>query len=75
MLTRREILNELRRIGIKEPSRLETYLKDFELYVQVNHGSDFGKMKGAIAGDKGFKFSFSDGTNRQKKRERGDLDI
>ena len=50
MLTHREILSELRRIGIKEPSMLKTYLKDFELYMQVNHGSDFGKMKGAMQG-------------------------
>ena len=49
-LTRREILSELRRIGVKEPSMLKTYLKDFELYMQVNHGSDFGTMKGALQG-------------------------
>ena len=50
MLTRREILSELRRIGIKEPSILKIYLKDFELYMQVNYGSSFGKMKGALQG-------------------------
>ncbi len=38
MLTRREVLKELRRIGIKEPSLLKEYLEDFEHYLEVNHG-------------------------------------
>ncbi len=38
MLTRREVLNELRRIGIKEPSLLREYLEDFEHYMEVSYG-------------------------------------
>ncbi len=38
MLTRREVLNELRRIGIKEPSLLKEYLEDFEHYMEVSYG-------------------------------------
>lgn len=66
MLTHREILSELRRIGIKDASMLKTYLKDFELYMQVNHGADFEDER-SIAGYNGFKFSFGDGSHRQKR--------
>ena len=38
MLTRREVLNELRRIGIKEPSLLKAYLEDFEHYMEISYG-------------------------------------
>jgi len=38
MLSRREVLNELRRIGIKEPSLLKEYLEDFEHYLEINYG-------------------------------------
>jgi len=50
MLTRQEILRELRRIGVKEPSLLKTYLQDFEHYMEINHGSEFGKRNGALQG-------------------------
>lgn len=39
MLTRREVLNELRRIGIKEPSLLKKYLEEFEHHLGINYGS------------------------------------
>ena len=38
MLTRQEILRELRRIGVKEPSLLKKYLKDFEHYMEISYG-------------------------------------
>lgn len=38
MLTRREILDQLKRMGVKEPSLLKIYLKDFENYMQINYG-------------------------------------
>ena len=38
MLTRREVLNELRRIGIKEPSLLQEYLEDYEQYMEIRYG-------------------------------------
>ena len=53
MLTRQEILRELRRIGVKEPSMLKTYLKDFEHYMEINYGSEFGMRKGALQGIRG----------------------
>ncbi len=37
MLTEREILNELRRIGIKDPSSLKNYSREFEQYMAVNY--------------------------------------
>ena len=45
MLTRHEILSELRRIGVKEPSMLKTYLKDFEHYMEINYESEFDKRQ------------------------------
>jgi hypothetical protein len=45
MLTRREVLSELRRIGIKEPSLLKKYLEDFEHYVAINHGLKIASMR------------------------------
>jgi len=38
MVTRLEILSELQRIGIKEPSLLKKHLEDFEHYMRLNHG-------------------------------------
>ena len=38
MLIRLEVLSELRRVGIKEPSLLKKYLEDFEHYMKINHG-------------------------------------
>ena len=45
MLTRHEILRELRRIGVKEPSMLKTYLEDFEHYMRTNHGLKIATTK------------------------------
>jgi hypothetical protein len=50
MLTRHEILRELRRIGVKEPSMLKAYLEDFEHYMEINHGSEFDKRNGELQG-------------------------
>ncbi len=38
MLTRREVFNELRRIGIKEQSLLQEYFEDFEDYMEISYG-------------------------------------
>ncbi len=37
VLSRREILNELRRLGIKEASLLKEYVEDFEHYWEIHH--------------------------------------
>jgi hypothetical protein len=38
MLTRREILNQLRTQGVKEASLLKIYLRDIEKYMETNYG-------------------------------------
>lgn len=38
MLTDREVLAELERIGISEPSLVNNYLKEFEEYMEINYG-------------------------------------
>ena len=38
MLTRREVLDQLKRMGVKEPSQLKDYLRDFEKYMEINYG-------------------------------------
>jgi len=38
MLTRRDILMELKRMGVRKQSLLKTYLRDFEKYI-ANHYS------------------------------------
>ena len=38
MLTKHEVLKELKRLGVKESLLLEFYLKDFERYLEFNHG-------------------------------------
>ncbi len=46
MLSRREILIELRRLGVNQPSLLKTYLRDFEEYMKKNYGLDIIKKGG-----------------------------
>jgi hypothetical protein len=43
MLTRRDILTELNRMGVKKPSLLKNYLRDFERYVGTYY--DFKILK------------------------------
>jgi hypothetical protein len=38
MLTRREVLAQLKRIGVKDPSLRKIYLQDFEKYIGMNYG-------------------------------------
>ncbi len=38
MLTRKEIVNQLKRLGIKEPSLVKICLADFENYMERNYG-------------------------------------
>ena len=38
MLTRREIIAQLKRIGVREPSLRKIYLRDFEKYMEINYG-------------------------------------
>jgi hypothetical protein len=43
MLTRREILAQLRRIGIEDSSLRKIYLQDFEKYMEMNYGLKIGE--------------------------------
>ncbi len=45
MLTRREILNQLKAMGIKEASLLKVYLRDIEKYMESNYGMVVGKTQ------------------------------
>jgi len=45
MLTRHEILKELRRMGVKEPCLLKAYLRDFENYIGTHYGLEIVKRK------------------------------
>jgi hypothetical protein len=45
MLTRREILLELKRIGVMKPSLLKSYVRDFEKYIGNYYGFRVLKTK------------------------------
>jgi hypothetical protein len=46
MLTTKEVLEELRRIGVRDRISLRAYLKDFEDYMMTHHGIKIlGKKK------------------------------
>ena len=38
MLTTKEVLEELRRVGVRDRISLRAYLKDFEDYMMTHHG-------------------------------------
>jgi hypothetical protein len=43
MLSRREILIQLRKLEVKEQSLLKAYLRDFEQYMKENYGLEIIK--------------------------------
>jgi len=43
MLSRREILIELRKLGVRDQSLLKAYLRDFERYMKMNYGLEVVK--------------------------------
>jgi hypothetical protein len=43
MLTRQEVIAQLKRIGITDPSLREIYLQDFEKYMEINYGLKIGQ--------------------------------
>jgi hypothetical protein len=43
MLTRQEVIAQLKRIGITDPSLRKIYLQDFEKYMQINYGLKIGQ--------------------------------
>jgi hypothetical protein len=50
MLSRREILTQLKTLGIKEQSLLKAYLRDFEHYMRKNYGLEIIKRRGRKEG-------------------------
>jgi len=38
MLTQRQVIAQLKRIGVREPSLRKIYLRDFEKYMEINYG-------------------------------------
>ena len=40
MLTRHEVLAQLKRIGVKELSVFRRFLKDYEKYMQINNATE-----------------------------------
>jgi hypothetical protein len=45
MLSRREILTQLRDMGVKQQSLLKEYLRDFERYMKENYGLEVAKKR------------------------------
>jgi hypothetical protein len=45
MLTRREVLIQLKRMGANKQSSLKAYLRDFEKYLLQNYGLKLDKKK------------------------------
>ena len=45
MLTRREVLKQLRRVGVRELSQLKRDCREFELYMAVNYEYEIAKKK------------------------------
>ena len=45
MLTRRDILTELKRMGVTKPSLLKDYLRDFERYIGTYYDFRISKVK------------------------------
>ena len=45
MLSRREVLVQLRRLGVKDISLLKAYLRDFERYMKKNYGLEITKKR------------------------------
>jgi len=45
MLTRRDILMELKRMGVRKPSLLKSYLRDFERYIGNHYSFEISKTK------------------------------
>ena len=48
MLTRRDILMELKRMGVKKPSLLKEYLRDFEKYIGRHYCFEISKTKKSL---------------------------
>jgi hypothetical protein len=50
MLTRREVLLQLKRVGVTEAAQMKTFLRDFEKYMAEYHGVVVEGARKTIAG-------------------------
>ena len=50
MLTRRDVLNQLQRMGVKELSLLRNYFRDYEKYMQIEYNLRIGNTKKQMNG-------------------------
>ena len=48
MLTRRDVLMELKRMGVGKPSLLKSYLRDFEKYIGKHYSFEISKTKKSL---------------------------
>ncbi len=46
MLSRRDVLIQLRKLGVRDQSLLKRYLRDFEKYMKDNYGLEVVKKRG-----------------------------
>ena len=58
MLTRREVLLQLKRVGVTEVSQLKLYLRDFEKYMAETHGVFLRRQKTGLVEQRGGASSF-----------------
>ena len=58
MLTRREVLLQLKRVGVTEVSQLKIYLRDFEKYMAENHGVLINRIRTSLVEERGGASSF-----------------
>ena len=49
MLTRRDVLSELRRMGVRKPSLLKNYLRDFERYIGTYYDFQISKTRKGLS--------------------------
>ena len=48
MLTRRDVLTELRRMGVRKLSLLKSYSRDFEKYIGSHYSFEISKTKKSL---------------------------
>ncbi len=77
MLTRKEVLLQLKRVGITEASRLKNSLRDFEKYIAESHGVPIIRTKKILGeeltsseqGEYQNNFHGLSGTHKQRQKE------
>jgi hypothetical protein len=72
MLTRREVLLQLKRVGVTEASQMKIYLRDFEKYMAENHGLWVeGKRKDHLEGKSHLPANSPRLQKREKREQEG----